>query len=71
MGGNEMEKIVINKEACVGCGMCVHQNPDYLVFDENGHAEAIDKEIKPEDKKSILESIEICPTEAICIVEEK
>ncbi len=66
-----MEKIVINKEACVGCGMCVHQNPDYLVFDENGHAEAIDKEIKPEDKKSILESIEICPTEAICIVEEK
>jgi len=66
-----MEKVVINKDACVGCGMCVHQNPEYLVFDENGHAEPIGKEIKPEDKKNILESIECCPTEAICIVEEK
>ena len=66
-----MEKIVINKDACVGCGMCVHQNPDYIVFDENGHADPVGKEIIPDDKKSILESIECCPTEAICIVEEK
>ena len=66
-----MEKIDINKEACVGCGMCVHQNPDYIVFDENGHAEPVGKEINPDDKKSILESIECCPTEAICIEEEK
>ncbi len=65
-----MEKIEINKDACIGCGMCVHSHPDYLVFDENGQAEPVGKEVKPEDKKSFLETIESCPTEAISIVEE-
>ena len=65
-----MEKININKDQCIGCGMCVHTHPEYLIFDENGQAEPVDKEIKKEDKISILESIEACPTEAISIIEE-
>ena len=43
---------------------------EYIVFDENGQAEPVGKEIKPEDKKEFLETIEICPTEAITIIEE-
>lgn len=66
-----MEKVVIKEGSCIGCGMCVHQNPEYLIFNDSGHAEAIGKEIEKEDKSSILESVECCPTEAICIVEEK
>lgn len=65
-----MEKIEINKDACIGCGMCVHAHPDYLVFDENGQADSVGKEVKPEDKLSFLETIESCPTEAISIIEE-
>lgn len=66
-----MEKIVINKNACIGCGMCVHSHPEYIVFDDEGHAEPIGKEVMPNDKRAILETIEHCPTEAIRIEEEK
>ena len=62
-----MEKIEINKDACIGCGQCVHRHPEYIAFDENGQAEPVGKEIKPEDKKEFLETIEICPTEALQI----
>lgn len=66
-----MEKIIINKDACIGCGMCVHSHPEYIVFDEMGHAEPIDKEVMPTDKRSILETIDHCPTEAIRVEEIK
>jgi len=66
-----MEKIVINKEACIGCGLCVNHHPEYLVFDEMGQADPVGKEVTKEDKPSILETIEACPTEAIKIEEEK
>lgn len=65
-----MEKIQINKDACIGCGMCVHSHPDYLIFDENGQAESVGNEVKKEDKMSILQTIDNCPTEAISIIEE-
>lgn len=65
-----MEKIDINKDACIGCGMCVHSFPEYLVFDEMGTASPVGKEVTEEDKKGLLEVIENCPTEAIKVVEE-
>lgn len=66
-----MEKIVINKDACIGCGLCVHSHPEYLVFDEMGQAEPVGKEVATADKPSILETIEHCPTEAIKIEDIK
>ena len=62
-----MEKIVIDKGLCLGCGLCVHSHPEYLVFDEMNQAEPIDKEVEPSDKESILETIGNCPTSAIKI----
>ena len=41
-----------------------------LVFDENGQAEPVGKEVTKEDKMALLESVEKCPTEAITIIEE-
>lgn len=66
-----MEKIIINKEACIGCGLCVHSHPEYLVFDEMGQADPVGKEILPTDKPNILETVEHCPTEAIKIEDVK
>lgn len=66
-----MDKIVINKDACIGCGLCVHEHPEYLVFDEMGQAEPIGKVIDSNDKMSMLDTVEHCPTEAFRIEDIK
>ena len=66
-----MEKIVINKDACIGCGLCVSTHPEYLVFDEMGQAEPVGKEVDPNDKAALLETVEHCPTEAFLIEDIK
>ena len=66
-----MEKIIIDESACIGCGLCVSNLPDYLVFNEMGHAEAVGKDLKPEDKAVALESVEQCPVQAVLIEEDK
>lgn len=66
-----MEKIIIDKDACIGCGLCVNNLPEYLVFDEMGHAEPVGNPLKPEDKPLALESVEQCPVQAVVIEEEK
>ena len=66
-----MERIVIDKNACIGCGLCVHSHPEYLVFDEMGQAESIGKEVESKDKMALLETVEHCPTEAFKIEDIK
>ncbi len=66
-----MEKVVIDKNACIGCGLCVSRHPEYLVFDEMGQADPVGKEVTSEDKASLLETVEMCPTEAFRIEDIK
>lgn len=66
-----MEKLKVKKENCIGCGMCVGQNPEYFTFDDDGHSKVIKENVIAEDKNNILQSIDMCPTEAIVIEEEK
>ena len=66
-----MEKLEVKKELCVGCGMCVSQNPEYFEFDDEGLSSVKKEDVNSSDKNSLLESIELCPTEAILINEEK
>lgn len=66
-----MQKVVIKKEACIGCGLCVQNNEDYFQFDDDGLSKVIKEELDDADKPRILESVENCPTEAILIEEEK
>lgn len=66
-----MQKVIVKKESCIGCGLCVSNNPDYFEFDDEGLSKVIKEELNTEDKTRVLESIENCPTEAIVIEEEK
>lgn len=66
-----MEKIVIDKSKCIGCGLCVHSHPEYLVFDEMGLAEPVDKTIEESEKSNFLQTVESCPTEAFSIEDIK
>ena len=64
-----MEKLIV-KETCIGCGICVGENPDYFEFNDDGMSVPTKKEVLPEDKQRILETIEKCPVDAILIEEE-
>lgn len=62
-----MEKLIVDKEKCIGCGMCVNNYPDYFDYDDEGLSEVKKEEVKPEEKKELLDAVEMCPTEAISI----
>lgn len=65
-----MEKLVV-KDGCIGCGICIGENPDYFEFGDEGLSVVVKPEVAKEDKGRILDSIEKCPVEVIVIEEEK
>lgn len=52
----------VNKELCVGCGLCASMNPEVFQMDENGLATAVKE---TEDETLLQESIDSCPVSAI------
>ena len=58
-------EIKINKEKCLGCGMCVGINSDVFEFDDDGLAKANKDNITEENKDEIKEAINSCPVGAI------
>lgn len=65
-----MEKLIVKNE-CIGCGICIGENPDYFEFGDDGLSKVVKPEVAAEDKERILNSVEKCPVEAIVIEEEK
>lgn len=63
-----MEKVIVNKDACIGCGMCVSIAPDNFQFDDNGLSEVIND--SSSSNEDVITAIESCPTRAISIQEE-
>ncbi len=62
-----MEKIYVNKDACIGCGACVAIDPEHFDFDDDGLSHAISNDnIESEDLKSAISS---CPVGAISVSE--
>lgn len=55
-------KARVNKELCVGCGLCASMNPEVFQMDENGLATAVKE---TEDESLLQESIDNCPVSAI------
>ena len=62
-----MEKLNVNKEACIGCGACVSIDREHFDFDENGYSEVISNENI--DGDATRNAIASCPTSAISYVE--
>ena len=60
-----MEKIEVNKERCLGCGMCVGSVPEVFEFDDDGLAKANNDNITEENKNEVEEAINSCPVSAI------
>src|SRR3989339_693433 len=55
-------KIVIDREACIGCGICVAKSPQGYDLDKDGKAIVVEVEAE-----GVVEGAEACPTKAIAV----
>ncbi len=65
-----MEKIKVNKDACIGCGACCAICSDVFEFNDEGYAETNSSNNTLDDmnediKNDCMDALEGCPTSAI------
>ena len=65
--GNDM-KASVNKETCIGCGMCESICPAVFAMNESV-AEVIADPVPSQDESACRDAMESCPVEAITISE--
>jgi ferredoxin len=68
-----MEKMKVNSDACIGCGVCQALSPDVFEINDDGLAVAKDVDLNKldtETKKSAMDALESCPVGAIEIKKE-
>lgn len=61
---SEENKLYIDRECCVGCGLCKKISPNYFEI-ANKKAMIINQDIKEHEAEAINEAIEKCPAKAI------
>ncbi len=62
-------KVIVNKDACIGCGACNAICPDVFEINDEGLSEVIEKNIKDDLKDDIEDAASSCPTSAIEVEE--
>lgn len=65
-----MKKVVINKDKCLGCGMCVGIESDVFDFDDDGLAKVNNDNINDDNKENVNNAIDSCPVVAIEVVDD-
>ncbi|MFZ5354081.1 MAG: ferredoxin [Bacillota bacterium] len=60
-------KAAVDKDACIGCGLCEAVCPKVFKMTDEGVAEAIEGELSEEVKEKAEEAKAQCPVEAISI----
>mgnify|MGYP002411150168 FL=1 len=66
IGGFTM-KAVVDKNTCIGCGLCPSICPEEFSMDDDGLAVAIDEELDEGIIDSAKEAEESCPVSAISV----
>lgn len=65
-----MEKLHVDSNKCIGCGLCVSMNEEHFEFNDEGVSTVKIAEVTPEEKNDLLTVVESCPVGAITIEEE-
>lgn len=62
-----MKKIIVNKDACIGCGACVAIDPEHFNFNDEGLSQPISQtNLESENLENAIGS---CPVAAISLSE--
>lgn len=59
------KKCNVNKDLCIGCGLCTSVCPDVLVMGDDGLAECTVAEVAEDLEASLEEAAASCPVQAI------
>lgn len=58
-------KAHVDKDTCIGCGLCPSIAPEVFDMDDDGKAKEIVDEVAEENQDSAKEAEESCPVNAI------
>ena len=64
-------KVVVNKDACIGCGACAAVCDKVFEVGDDGFANVIVEEVPEEEKENVTSAIEGCPTSALSVEEKQ
>lgn len=57
----------VNKNACIGCGLCTEICPSVFSMNQQGLAEATTSTIDPSMGQAVRDAANACPTNAITV----
>ena len=60
-------KAVVDKDLCIGCGICEEECPNVFHMEDDGKAVAIDGAIPEENIGCANSARDVCPVEAITL----
>lgn len=60
-------KAFVDKDKCIGCGLCESLCPDIFKIEDDGLAVAIDEELSDSDLDCAKDAEAQCPVEAISV----
>lgn len=60
-------KPVVDRDLCIGCGLCEETAPEVFRLGDDGLSYVIDEDPPAELADQVTEALEICPTAAITL----
>ncbi|MDY5853751.1 MAG: ferredoxin [Bacilli bacterium] len=59
------KKVSVNKDVCIGCGLCSSTTPSVFEMDDDGLAKAAVEVVEGADESGAEEAAASCPVQAI------
>lgn len=61
------ERVTVNRDRCVGIGMCEVAAPNVFEVGDDGQAQVLVDEIADADLAGVREAVANCPTESLTV----